>query len=317
MLGRLPVRWRLETRGVDALAQSGADGGSFELGRTSFLRDGVLVVLPARKFLRQPETVREVVQHEAVHATFASQLGRARYEALPMWFREGVALLISGEGESAWRREIAYAVFQDRAAHWFVASLHSPAPAPGAAYVAVRWLRQRVGQKKFLRLLRRTADGRDFEGVLRAVAGFGVGQGRDLATTAARRSARDTLSIERETTFRKLHRQLRGGGSAVEAMERFLRDDEDGVLAGTAHYVLAKGAFRARRHDQALAHLARVLASRDRLWRPEALLLLARTQAALGQMGLARKSLAEVQEVFGEDRSVAADAHRLAARWAP
>lgn len=319
VLGRLPVLWQLETS--DAVQSTPQANGTtpvpFELGRTSFGHNRVTVILPARKFLQRPSTVKAVVLHETVHAVFASQLGRRRYQALPQWFHEGIALLISGEGKAAWRQEIAYAVFQERPADSFLASLRSSSPSPAAAYCVVHWLHRRVGQKRLARLLRSIAAGQDFDTVLRRTAGFGTDQVRDLSVTAARRAVRETLSVQQQARFHELHRRLRGRDpSAAAALESFVLESTHGVLAETAHYLLAKAAFRGERHDDAISHLRGALSVRGPLWRPEVLLLLARSQAATGQVEAARRSLQEAQEVFGEDRDVAAEARVLAASWA-
>src|SRR5690606_28620526 len=86
-------------------------GSFFEAGQTIVERDRVRVVLPARRYLSRPPKARRVVRHEAAHALLASSLGSAdRYLAVPRWFREGFALLVSGEGPSRVGAESAQAI---------------------------------------------------------------------------------------------------------------------------------------------------------------------------------------------------------------
>src|SRR6185503_14901883 len=97
----------------------------------------------ARKYLRAPESALSVIRHEAAHAALASALGSADlYRAVPRWFREGLAIVFSGEGELATAEAVALAVYEDRGASSFLLGIDSAQVSHAECHLAVAFLEE-------------------------------------------------------------------------------------------------------------------------------------------------------------------------------
>lgn len=322
--GPSPIRWTLDTRA--ALPGRSASGDSlprsempldFELGRTWFEGGTVHVSVPARRFLWRPGLVSPVVRHECVHAVHASRAKtRARYESTPRWLREGIALLFSGEGRERVMERLAYTVYGGAPATSFLTGIHAAEVTQAEAYLAAEWLRARLGER-FPLLVRRIASGEPARRAVAEVSGIESSALADRAKEAARDVLRELLPESRARRFRSLLRESRAGRKVSPQLEVLLAEDEDGPLAGTIRYLLAREALRGEKSPRAVAgatrHLEVLRAGRWNLWRAEALVLVGQCYLIEGRRDAARRAWTEVTEVFGEDRDVADQARRLLA----
>ena len=169
--GILPVHWILETSrpSLDAERDPATvhePAGGLTLGRTTFSPSAraVEVSIPARKFLRDPVRARSVVLHEAVHAVHASRAGSPKsYDGTPRWFREGLALMISGEGRLRVRERAAYTLFEGQVIDGFLRGLPADAQAHmsyAEAFLGVDSLREQVGEARFRGFVQRILSGK-------------------------------------------------------------------------------------------------------------------------------------------------------------
>ncbi|MBI4601075.1 MAG: tetratricopeptide repeat protein [Planctomycetes bacterium] len=327
--GKVPVRWSLDVSLPPApLAAPLAAPRAFEAGRTAFDGGTVTVTLPARKHLRSQRGLDAVVLHEAVHAVLASRCGsRERYEAIPGWLREGLALHAAEEGETAVLEAIAERAFAGAPADSFLAGAAPAAPATptvrpaaeetsyGEAYLRVRWIEERIGAAGLKALCSRLAGGQGFPEACEALLGMKV----EAALGAARRWARERvarlLPADRERRFRESLDASRAGrtAEAARAWGVLLEEDPGGPLGPTLRYLLAKraieeggpGGLRAARE-----HLEAVLSSPGEAWRPEALVLHGECLRAEGRDAEARDAWQEVLEAYGEDAGPAERARK-------
>ena len=290
----------------------------FEAGRTCFAEPVVEVVIPARRFLRHPDEVKPVVLHEAAHAALASRLRtRERYLGVPSWFREGIALAFSGEGELRLEERIADTVFRGAEAGSFLvgvpASKVPEKTVPGEeAWLAVVWIETQAGKDGVRRLCAEAARGRPLEECIEGL----LGKPRELISAAmllhARRRVEELLPPRRERVFRdSLARHDVDG--AMEAWRALLVEDAEGPLAGTLHYLLGREYARQPGPEgrrEARRHLEGLLSTRTALWRPEALVLLGECLRADGKEPEARALWEEVLEAYGEDEIPAARARK-------
>ena len=314
--GSLPIRWLLD---ASETPRSERSPRFFQLGSTSFTEGAVLVRLPVGKYLHAPESVRQVATHEAAHAALASALGsRWRYEAVPYWFREGMALFFSGEGELVLSERIAYTVYKGRLASSFLKGLASPgvqkgdvsrfSVSPAEGYLAFLWIRERVGEVGSRALCSQVARGGEVESLLATFLGRSQEELRAEALLAARAKITEVLPQGRERAFKAaLARRGRGAGQEVaQAFSEILAQDPRGPLASTVLYLLAQQATGGGGDGQAAReHLEGLLELPGSLWRPEALVLLGEVLWRAGKREEAKRRWHEVLEVFGEDRGPA------------
>jgi hypothetical protein len=309
--GSLQIRWLLD--GSETVGNEGSPQ-FFQLGSTSFAQGCVLVRLPVGKYLYAPESVRPVAMHEAVHAALASALGsRLRYQAVPQWFREGVALLFSGEGEIVLSERIAYTVYQGWPAASFLQGLPPQRRQRGVAvqvfvppaegYAATLWIRERMGAVGFRALCSEVAKGRELDSILPVFLGCSHEALRAQALHDARTRVAEILPPGRERAFKTaLAARSRGAAQeAARALSEILSQDARGSLAATIHYLLAQKTPEKEPDSGPRRHLEDLLELPGTLWRPEALVLLGELLWRAGEKQEARRRWQEVVEVFPED----------------
>ena len=324
--GKTPIRWILDLSG-----SSSRDDGKpvkpaaefFEAALTRFADGTIEVVVPARKYLRRPDEARAVVAHEAAHAVLASALEKSdRYQAVPRWFREGIALRFSGEGELRVSETVAVTVFKERGASSFLVGIsfdRRPGDATSAAesYLAVRWVERRLGREGLAKLCREVAGGKGLRDELEGLLGLSEAGLRAEALRFARDAVARILPASREKAFRdSLSAQANGNKElAMAAWRRLLEENPQGPLAGTIHYLLAKELLKAPggagESGEAMRHLESISRASSVLWRPEALVLLGERLREAGRSSDARALWTEVLEAFGEDLEPASRARKL------
>jgi hypothetical protein len=315
-LGRAPIVWVLD---ASPARESPAGGEPFELGRTAFEGSAIVVTLPARKYLRSPERAAPVLRHECAHALLASTLGsKERYESIPRWLREGLALHGSREGDHAMRDAIALAAFGGKPAASFLVGIVSPDISHAESYAAVTALTAKLGPDGVRALLHRFIESRDLDSkramkLIEEAIGQPIDAFAIFALREARLSVSRLLPDEREAAFREaLGLDARGEKEeSTRKLAALLPADPEGPLACTIHYLLARRLIEGAKGDaggKSRAHLDAVLARDGDLWRPEALVLLGERLEADGKTAAARDAWLEVLEVFGEDAAPASRA---------
>ena len=303
---QLGVLWVLDA----AAASSGVRTEAYELGSTAVEKGEAVVTLPARKYLRAPESALSVIRHEAAHAALASALGSADlYRAVPRWFREGLAIVFSGEGELATAEAVALAVYEDRGASSFLRGIDSAQVSHAECYLAVAFLEERVGQDGFERIVAEVARGGDLAAAIEKLLGDRPDALAARALESARRRVSALCPEARERRSRAALRLAASGDPASLArtapeLELLLAEDPAGPISGTCRYFLAKAVVEGRKDSwavRALPALERISRSGGALWRAEALVLEGECLAELGRVAEARERWGEVEEVFGED----------------
>jgi len=303
---QLRVLWVLDA----AAASSGVRTEAYELGSTAVEKGEAVVTLPARKYLRAPESALSVIRHEAAHAALASALGSADlYRAVPRWFREGLAIVFSGEGELATAEAVALAVYEDRGASSFLLGIDSAQVSHAECHLAVAFLEERLGQDGFERLVAEVARGGDLAAAIEKLLGDRPDAFAARALESARRRVSALCPEARERRSRAALRLAASGDPASLArtapeLELLLAEDPAGPISGTCRYFLAKAVVEGRKDSwavRALPALERISRSGGALWRAEALVLEGECLAELGRVAEARERWGEVEEVFGED----------------
>lgn len=319
--GPAPVRWILGGSLPTRRAGSASSVSHFEAGWSAF-RDGeVSVFLPAYRYLARPQKACPVIHHEATHALLASRLGsRARYEKVPAWFREGLALHVAGEGEARVEGRIALSLVDGKPAGSFLKGLRDTrnlrgptAPSPAESYLAVRWLARAVGRPGFRVLVRRLAAGEDLSTLLTKACGQPEEQLRRMLDLENRAYVQSLVRPEELGWFRSALGLLQAGDtvaarSAAKArplLEKVLRSPQVGPLRETARYYVARALEVEGLHGKAMAYLEEIVDNDvESLWEPEALWLLGLCRREGGDPSGARRLWEEVVERFPEDREV-------------
>ncbi|MBN1441560.1 MAG: hypothetical protein JXA90_02575, partial [Planctomycetes bacterium] len=319
--GRLPVAWRITGR-LPAPPGDAGDAGRFAAGRIRFEGDRVLVEIPGPRYLARPSRAGAVVLHEAAHALLASRRGsRRRYEEIPPWFREGLALLASREGDSRLHARIAVTVLAGRPPASFLRGLGAESgggrarrPSPAESYLAVDLLALALGESRFGVLVERLAEREDLERLLgEEWRGGAAGFRRDFAAAAVGRV--DALAPPGAIDDLRRAVRLLEAGEPAEARVRLGRliDGESApALTATARYFRARSLLEEGRPGDAAGDLEALLAPPvEGLWEPEGLIALGRCLAARGRRDEAARLWEEVCERFAEDLQSVARARAL------
>ncbi|HVR75743.1 MAG TPA: hypothetical protein VMT52_15515 [Planctomycetota bacterium] len=328
---KAPILWVLD---VTDVARPARQGEPFKLGRTRFVNGSAVLSIPARKYLREPPSVRSVIAHEAVHAALMSALGSPElYEAVPAWFREGMAVHFAGEGDLLVREAVVASLLEDQPADAFLTGLppmdfaRGTAPRGGRgaevsyaeAYLASSYIHETLGASGWKVLVSRAASGQSLVPLLESLLGSTREALRAGALRHARQRVGDLLPAALGERFREsIRADKRGEGEGARAAwERILEEDSSGPLASTVRYFLARSALKELGSPAArLAarrHLEGLLSERGSLWRPEGLVLLGECLESEGDTPRAREAWLEVLEVFGEDSGPAARAREALA----
>ena len=310
-----PIEWDLE---VDATLSEAAFSvpGFLTAGRTVVEPGGVRVTLPAPRYLARPESAALVVAHEACHAVLASVLGGTRYNALPQWFREGMALWFSGEGSTRVDEQIALTVFGGAASDSFLvgASLVSDGSGVSAAeaFLAFDGLWLQIGAAGRSELVAGLRGGWTLPHAVRELSGWSPVQWQVAALKDARKRIRARLPRQDESRFRA-SLELRGQGQSEAAARIWtaLREGAStGSLRGTLDYLLTgqrlERARRTRGPDASVTaklrdDLRAIVGPGTHLWQPELLILLGDTLRLRGEISASEAAYREVVEAYPQD----------------
>ena len=312
--GTLPIRWVLRLgRPAAGNGSPKADAGWTEVGE-----DEAVVTIPAWRYLGFPAKVRRVVVHETVHAVMASQLGtRAAYRALPGWFREGTALLVSGEGPGRVKGRISSTLLEGGRSGGFLAGLAGPAPsslgglrvAGAEGYLAVRWIEERLGKSGFRELLAKLVSGGAFEETLGKLIGLAPGRVAEAALRYCSERIRGLISERSERLFAEAVVLCSTGrhGRARKALSSLRVLDGSVAVRDTAVFLLARSLVEDGLYEKAGGLLESLLRDGYEVpWEPEIFEQLGRCRAGAGKRREARGLWKMVADRFPHDSAVQA-----------
>lgn len=312
--GKLPIRWVLRLgRPADGTGAAKADAGWTEVGE-----DEVVVTIPAWRYLGFPTKVRRVVIHETVHAVMASKLGTpAAYRALPGWFREGTALLVSGEGPGRVKGRISSTLLEGGRSGGFLSGLVGAAPGSlggrrvtGAeGYLAVRWIEERLGKSGLRELLAKLVSGGAFEETLGELIGLTPGRVAKAAFRYCSERIRGLISERSERLFAEAVALCSTGrhGPARKALRTLGALDGSVAVRDTAVFLQARTLVEDGLYEEAGGLLESLLRDGYEVpWEPEIFEQLGRCRAGVGKRREARSFWKMVADRFPHDGAVQA-----------
>lgn len=210
-------------------------------------------------FVSGDADLQTVVTHELVHAVMRERMGRTRYERLPHWLREGLAVHVADEGERHLHRTLLACEQVDALMIGLDRAKRSVRTYP-YAWLAIEHLRAKGGPATLHRLLKGLIDGRDTKRLLGRIDGGGYAAfERGVRKHAAKRieaAARGLADIKRA---RRLYRG-KHFAKARAACRAFLEEHAGSAFAPTARYLTARSWFREGRFDRAEAGFRACLA---------------------------------------------------------
>ncbi len=302
--GKLSIRWVVQSRrSGEGLAAVKAEAGWTEVGKTE-----VVVTIPAWRYLAFPAKVRRVVVHEAVHAVMASRIGTAEaYRAVPVWFREGTALLVSGEGPERVDDRISATLLKGGSSADFLAGVTGRQVYPAEGYLSVLWIEQRLGTSGFREFLSRLAEGGVFKTELEKLTGLRLsGLEKAMLQDAVRRISR-RISSPSERLFKHALGQAQEGHYDRSRESLSALGSIGGSLAvrDSAIFLHARMLVEEGRYLEAAGQLESLLRKGYEVpWEPEIFEQLGRCRAGMGKPREAVLIWKMVAERFPHDSAV-------------
>ena len=302
--GKLSIRWAVQLRrSGEGLAAVKAEAGWTEVGKKE-----VVVTIPAWRYLAFPAKVRRVVVHEAVHAVMASRMGTAEaYLAVPAWFREGTALLVSGEGPERVDDRISATLLKGGSSADFLAGVTGGQVYPAEGYLSVLWIEQRLGTSGFREFLSRLAEGGVFKTELEKLTGLRLpGLEKAMLRDAVRRISR-RISSPSERLFKLALRQAQDGhyDRSHESLSALGGSGESLAVRDSALFLHARMLVEEGRYLEAAGQLEGLLRKGYEVpWEPEIFEQLGRCRAGMGKLREAMLIWKMVAERFPHDSAV-------------
>ncbi len=211
-------------------------------------------------FVSGDADLQTVVTHELVHAVMRERLGQTRYERLPLWLREGLAVYVADEGERHLHRTLL-ACEKVGALVVGLAQTTRTVHLYPYAWLAVEYLVSKGGPTTLPRLMKGLLDDRNGKRLLGRIHGEGYAafeRGvRKHATARIRAAAAGLDDIKRA---RRLYRG-KHFPKARAACAAFMKKHPSSAFAPTARYLDARCWFREGSFDRAEAGFRRCLAT--------------------------------------------------------
>ncbi len=319
--GKTAIAW-IAVASPDDTARVRAATTGFHAGWTRVEAAAVVVRLPAYRYLARPAKVRRVVVHEAAHAVLASRLRtRERFEAVPFWLREGLALWVAGEGPQRVRDRVALTALGGRPSASFLVGVEVDAersarhalPTYAECWLAVRWIESALGADGVRHVSRRVAAADDAARVVAAAVGVAPAALVPTIFRDSRRHVRKLLPAASEAEFRAAVVRFERGDHAAarEAFKALLAAGRAPALDDTLRYLIARTRVESGAWAVARDAFERALQRPDEgLWEPEVLEQLGRCRDGVGDVSGARRAWEEALERFPEDERVASSVRR-------
>lgn len=220
---------------------------------TTIRKDGVehhQIELFAEYFLSGDSDLEVVLRHELVHAIMRARMGGRRYQALPHWVREGLAVHIAGEGRHHLRRTLLAQEDVGALMTGLMGRKRRLLMYP-YAWLAVEYLRIQGGPDAVATFARGLMAGRHPRALTRELTG------KDwkpflaaLRSHARERIEEEAVGLPALKSARELYRKRRFP-QARAAFEGFLADHPESAFAPTARYYRARTWYRERQFDEA------------------------------------------------------------------
>lgn len=260
LAAKLPEEWRVVLRALDA-ADADAARFSPHKGFPAETSSPAELVVEIRYFaeyfasglLRSEETLR----HEMVHAVMRLDLGKERYQKLPKWLREGVAVHLAGQTASKLIYELATgarAAGPEKMIDGLEDADHNLGDYPEDG-LAIEYLYSIAGKDTGPRLEDALREGVSYRDAIQTLAKrtfdeFLAGA-RDFALSAVRKV------VEKHASELELLRQiLQKNPDCGPESERFLKTYPESPFRSSVLYYRAKAAG-----DDGLPHYAAFIAS--------------------------------------------------------
>ena len=204
----------------------------------------------AEYFLSGDSDLEVVLRHELVHAIMRARMGGTRYEALPHWVREGLAVHIAGEGRHHLRRTLLAQEDVDGLMTGLMGRKRSLIMYP-YAWLAVDFIRLEGGPGAVSTFANHLTAGRHLRALTRELTG------RNWSSFLAAVRCHARAQIEEEAAgltalkaARSLYRKKRFS-EARTAFDAFLEGHPCSAFAPTARYYRARTWYREGQFDEA------------------------------------------------------------------
>ncbi len=210
------------------------------------------VELYAEYFVSGDADLDTVVTHELVHAVMRQRMRKQRYERLPPWLREGLAVHVAGEGERHLRRTLLACEKTDALMTGLVTDTRS-VQMYAYAWLAVEYLVEKGGPTALRRLARGLVAGRRAQSLIaRITDGTWETFQKGVRAHAKARIDAAAAGLEDIKRTRKLYRARKYPQARV-ACGAFLAAYPHSAFAPTARYIRARSWYREGRFKQAAA----------------------------------------------------------------
>ena len=208
--------------------------------------------LYAEYFLSGDSDLETVLDHEMVHAVMRARMGRARYEKLPVWIREGLAVHLAGEGAAHLRRTLLAEEDVEALMTGLMSRRRQLVMYP-YAWLAIDALEQDAGPEGLQRFVRRLLQGGDHRRAVREVTGTTwtrfLQQVRHHARTRIQAEAAGIEAFQRA----RAEYDARRFEAARAAFTGFLETYPRSAFAPSARYYRARSWYREGHFAEAAA----------------------------------------------------------------
>lgn len=216
------------------------------------------VILFAEYFLSGDSDLPTVLTHELVHAVMRERMGSRRYERLPHWIREGLAVHVADEGRRHLRRTLLACQDVDALLTGLMGRERSLRMYP-YAYLGIDFIRERGEENALRRFAVGLVEGKHPRALIRTLTGLEWSRfTRELRGYARKRIENEAQGLSAIRAARRLYRRGRYE-RARPAFESFVETYPESAFVPTARYYAARCLFKKRRYDEAEAGFARCI----------------------------------------------------------
>jgi hypothetical protein len=250
------------------------------------------IVFCVDRIARDPFDPRSILRHELTHVAVAQELGRLAY-ALPRWFQEGIAELVSGKAHQRVKATIGGAGLNPltvvRGLDWLESSdrMHGPNAFRGhyaEGYLHVRFLAMRSGEGALPKLFARLRNGDSLWWAIRHVTGMD----RSAFINASDAWVKETIAGLATASGLEALKTAHG----IDGLRAFLAQHEGSAYLNWVHLRLARLLLDRKRPREALEETRRVVETNES-WEA-AWLMHARALFAAGEREATRRAISEL-----------------------
>ncbi len=216
------------------------------------------VILFAEYFLSGDSDLPTVLTHELVHAVMRDRMGASKYERLPYWIREGLAVHAADEGTRHLRRTLLACQDPNALLTGLMGRTRDIRMYP-YAYLGIDFIEERGGKNALRRFVRGLVEGRHPRSLIHALTGMPWSQfKRELYGYARERIEDEADGLRAIRAARRLYRRGRYD-RARSAFDDFIVKYPASAFVPTARYYAARCFFKRRAYEAAEAGFARCI----------------------------------------------------------